>query len=106
MASVAMNCMLSFEYESSRGGQSAGVRMGHWRRGGYAAVTKVSLGAAGATGGLIVEVLLANYYEPRNSCQTSFRTDYPSLAEFQRQLQLMMRNERAEAILGGTAPDR
>lgn len=68
----------------------------------FTPVTRLSFCPAGVTGGLIGDVFLANYYEPANFVQSKFETDYPSVAEFQRQLESMMRREGADATLIGS----
>jgi hypothetical protein len=65
-------------------------------------VTKVVIGPEGATGGLVVEVDIANHYDPRNRCRTFFLTDYPALADFREQIEAMMRRHAPTAILHGT----
>ncbi|MCR5870268.1 MULTISPECIES: hypothetical protein [unclassified Sphingomonas] len=71
----------------------------------FTPVTKLSLSAAGVRGGLIADVFLANYYEPANFAQSRFQTDYPSVTEFQRQLERMMRREGSDATLIGSKLD-
>ncbi len=67
----------------------------------FTPVTQLSFSPAGATGGLIADVFLANYYEPANFVQSRLETDYPSVAEFQHQLARMMRREVSDATLIG-----
>ncbi|HEV7287147.1 hypothetical protein [Sphingomonas sp.] len=75
---------------------------GFGEEGKFTPVTKLSLSAAGVRGGLIADVFLANYYEPANFVQSRLETDYPSVAEFQRQLARMMRREVSDATLIGS----
>jgi hypothetical protein len=65
-------------------------------------VTRVVIAPEGATGGLIVDVEIANHYDPRNRCRTRFQTDYPSVARFREQIEAMMRKEAPSAALEGT----
>lgn len=68
----------------------------------FTPITKLSLSAAGVSGGLSTDVFLANYYEPANFVQSRFQTDYPSVTDFQRQLESMMRREGSDATLIGS----
>lgn len=68
----------------------------------YTAITKLNVAAAGATGALVANVTLANYYEPENRCQVRFQTDYPSLTRFQHELESVMRRGTGSATLSGT----
>ena len=80
---------------------------GFGEAGRYEVVTKVVIAPQGATGGLIVDVDVANYYDHRNRCRTQFLTDCPSLARFREQIETMMRREAQTAALCGTkAGDR
>lgn len=65
-------------------------------------VTRISIAPAGETGALIVELLLANYYDPFFRCQTRFKTDYPALDRFRREIESMMRREAKTAVLSGS----
>jgi hypothetical protein len=68
----------------------------------YEIVTKVAIAPESATGALLVDVLLANYYEPANRCRTRFRTDYPATARFREQIARMMQQDSRTAILRGS----
>jgi len=70
--------------------------------GGHEIVTSVSIAPEGRTGGLIVDVYLADYYDLFHRCQTRFQTDYPTLDQFRRDLASMMRREAQTAVLSGS----
>lgn len=67
----------------------------------YILITKLDIGPAGATGGLLAEICLRDYNAPANYCQTQFRTDYPALDAFREQIEAMMRKEASSATLNG-----
>lgn len=82
---------------------------GEWgvgEHGEYQAITSVAVAPEGTTGGLIADVFLANYYDPRHRCQTRFLTDYPSLDRFRFEIVAMMGRERPSATLTGSVKDR
>lgn len=64
-------------------------------------VLGVSISPANSTGDLAVLVKLADHYEPRNRCETTFRTNYPQLVDFARDVRLVMANEKDVAVLTG-----
>lgn len=70
--------------------------------GDHEVVTSVSIAPQGRTGGLIVDVYLANYYDLFHRCQTCFQSDYPTLDRFRRDLASMMRREAQTAVLSGS----
>ena len=78
---------------------------GFSQAGEYQAITKVAIAPERATGGLVVEVCLANYYDPRHRCQTRFQTDYPSVARLREQIEAMMGGEAPTAFLAGQELD-
>ena len=67
-------------------------------------ITKVQIAPEGPTGGLLVDVELANHYDPRNHCRTRFQTDYLGIASFREQIEMMMRKDAWSASLEGTKP--
>ena len=69
--------------------------------GDYEPITRLLIGPARPAGGLLAAVLLTNYDDTRDRCQTFFQTDYPSLARFGDEIQQMMRREAPAAVLGG-----
>ncbi|RZF63788.1 hypothetical protein EWE75_14235 [Sphingomonas populi] len=79
--------------------------LGEWgfgEQGQYTEITKIGIAPKGSTGGLIINVTLANYYEPENRCSTRFETDYPSLSEFREEIERMMHNRTGSAVLQGS----
>jgi hypothetical protein len=78
--------------------------LGEWgigEQGKYTEIIKVGIAPKGATGALVANVSLANYYEPENRCSTRFETDYPSLSEFREAIERMMHNRTGTAVLNG-----
>lgn len=75
---------------------------GFGEEGKYEVVTKVAIAPEGATGGLIVDVYLANFYDPRNRCHTRFYTDYPSITRFREQIERMMQKDALTAVLSSS----
>lgn len=69
----------------------------------YTEITKIAISPFGLTGGLVAEVVLANYYEPTNRCSTRFETDYPSVRRFREEIDRMMRTRAGSAVLYGAA---
>lgn len=67
----------------------------------YFAVTKLLIAPSPTGRPLVCDVHLANFYEPSIGCRTRFETDYPALAEFRRQIDLMMRKAAPTAVLEG-----
>ncbi|MCJ8156099.1 hypothetical protein [Sphingomonas sp. LaA6.9] len=74
---------------------------GFSENGKYTAVTKLKVSPEGSTGGLAASVLLANYDKPEDRCQARFQTNYPSLLQFQHEIDRMMREKVGVAILTG-----
>ena len=82
---------------------------GEWgfaKAGHYTEITKVVIAPNGSTGALVVNVSLADYYEPENRCITRFETDYPSLDRFREAIEQMMSERTGEAVLDGSANNR
>ena len=79
---------------------------GFSKEGEYSEITKVNIAPKGATGALVANVSLANYYLPENRCSTHFETDYPSLSEFGEQIKRMLYNRTGSAVLNGYADVR
>lgn len=80
---------------------------GFGEQGRHTAITRLRIAPAGATGGLIADVTLANCYAPDNGCRVLFDTDYPALARFQQEIEAMMRRDIATAtLLGSCTNDR
>jgi hypothetical protein len=67
----------------------------------YEVITKIVITPGGTTGGLVVDVCLANYYDPQNRCETRFGTDYPCIARFRDEIKRMMRRDAQAAALSG-----
>jgi hypothetical protein len=74
---------------------------GFGEEGRYAPITRVVIAPAGQTGGLVADVSLANYFDPREGCRVGFETDYPSLSDFGNQIERMIRREATSAVLRG-----
>lgn len=75
-------------------------------QGQYTEIIKVSIAPKGASGALVANVALANYYEPENRCSTRFETDYPSLRGFQEEIERMLRDRAGSAVLNGSVDVR
>ncbi|AJP70569.1 hypothetical protein [Sphingomonas hengshuiensis] len=83
--------------------------LGEWgfgEQGQYTEITKVGIGPKGATGALVANVSLANYYEPENRCSTCFETDYPSLSDFREEIERMLHDRTGSAVLNGSVEIR
>ncbi|MEG3143328.1 hypothetical protein U1839_01560 [Sphingomonas sp. RT2P30] len=78
---------------------------GFGEKGRYTAITRLSIAPTGASGAVVAEVALANYYAPENSCRVRFDTDYPSLIRFQHEIEAMMRRDIPTATLMGSSTD-
>ncbi|WP_404371643.1 hypothetical protein AB5I39_04375 [Sphingomonas sp. MMS24-J45] len=89
--------------------ESGSPAVGEWgfgEQGQYTEITQVSIAPKGSTGGLVADVLLADWYEPTQRCSTRFETDYPSLARFQQEIEHMVRDRLGSAALHGFADSR
>lgn len=71
----------------------------------YTAITKVIIVPNGSTGSIVVNVSLADYYQPEVCCMTLFETDYPALDRFREAIERMMSRRTGEAVLEGSAKD-
>lgn len=74
---------------------------GFVENGDYKRVTTVEIAPTGATGALVADVYLANYYDPDNRCQTLFEIDYPSVERFKSEIDKMMSEKSGNATLKG-----
>ncbi|MGF7148522.1 hypothetical protein FHS96_002150 [Sphingomonas zeicaulis] len=68
----------------------------------YRQIIKIAIGPKGATGDLLVDASLANYYDPALRCSARFQTDYPSVSNFRNGIESMMHNRSGRAVLEGS----
>lgn len=75
---------------------------GFGERGASTDIISIRIAPTGVTGGLEVDVSLANWYEPTNNCRVQFETDYPSISRFREQIERMMEAREGDAVLYGS----